>query len=273
MCLRWLLFSSFSSLLLVYGNTMHTTDRYSSLQTKLRKFEGLQQTPSLERRIAKLRAELAELENQQDQPNQQNQPGEGSATHDATRSAEQDFKSQFAGSCRAQPSSVASLMHPNGLLYVGNRHTAGNRAWCREHAIAGIVNLAAVDGVQNHFPEQIDYLTLTLVDADKDGDPLTDLLANYKQAKPFIDALLARKQAVLVHCMEGVSRAGSIMIAYLMELERLPLATAVELVRYARPQINPNHGFMRTLIRLEQQLFGKTSLSPADYPPPILLGE
>jgi hypothetical protein len=43
--------------------------------------------------------------------------------------------------------------------------------------------------------------------------------------------------SVLVHCLKGVSRSASIVIAYLMEQERLSLSEATKRVQGLRPQV------------------------------------
>ena len=65
--------------------------------------------------------------------------------------------------------------------------------------------------------------------------------------------LLELKQSVLVHCMAGVSRSATIVLAYLMQCHGLSLATAFRHVRQRRPIIQPNAGFCSQLRGWEAQ--------------------
>ena len=54
--------------------------------------------------------------------------------------------------------------------------------------------------------------------------------------------------------MAGVSRSSTIAIAYLMKEYDLPLTEALEIVKTARPIINPNKGFMELLQEYDENL-------------------
>jgi len=75
------------------------------------------------------------------------------------------------------------------------------------------------------------------------------------------------KHACLVHCMAGVSRSSTIVIAYCMKAYKMTLKDAVAFVSQQRPIISPNYGFRTQLIEYERQLYGKTTIDlPADFP-------
>lgn len=60
---------------------------------------------------------------------------------------------------------------------------------------------------------------------------------------------------VLVHCHVGVSRSATLVLAYLMLKQKLTLVEAVCAIKDNRGVI-PNRGFLRQLIKLDEQLFG-----------------
>ena len=63
------------------------------------------------------------------------------------------------------------------------------------------------------------------------------------------------KEGVLIHCHAGKSRSGAIAIAILMHFLKMTCDAALSYVRIARPQIDPNLGFMIQL----QNLFERNS--------------
>jgi atypical dual specificity phosphatase len=61
-------------------------------------------------------------------------------------------------------------------------------------------------------------------------------------------------RAVMVHCVMGISRSTSLILAYLMKYQRMTLKDAIIHVRSRRAIIRPNSGFMKQLINYEQTL-------------------
>ena len=65
---------------------------------------------------------------------------------------------------------------------------------------------------------------------------------------------------VLVHCIAGVSRSVTLLIAYLLKYRQMNLKEAFHHVRGKRPIISPNNGFWMQIIAYERQLFGRTTV-------------
>ncbi|KAJ4490110.1 hypothetical protein J3R30DRAFT_3653549 [Lentinula aciculospora] len=61
-------------------------------------------------------------------------------------------------------------------------------------------------------------------------------------------------RGVLVHCQAGVSRSATIVAAYLMFNRKMNVEEALDLVRKARPEVDPNPGFIAQL-----EIFQKAS--------------
>mmetsp|Transcript_31333 Transcript_31333/g.69751 ORF Transcript_31333/g.69751 Transcript_31333/m.69751 type:complete len:217 (-) Transcript_31333:840-1490(-) len=78
-----------------------------------------------------------------------------------------------------------------------------------------------------------------------------DLLSLLPQCFEFIKQGQAAGK-VLVHCMAGVSRSASVVIAYLMTALNKGLQEARDFVQAARPVINPNLGFTLQLRLYEE---------------------
>lgn len=63
---------------------------------------------------------------------------------------------------------------------------------------------------------------------------------------------------VLVHCVVGVSRSATLVLAYLMLRQQMSLRQAVITVRQHR-WVFPNRGFLHQLCQLDQKLRGAGS--------------
>ena len=65
---------------------------------------------------------------------------------------------------------------------------------------------------------------------------------------------------VLVHCIAGVSRSATIVIAHLVAARGMSLLDAAGLVKAKRKVVLPNRGFFAELVALERELRGESSL-------------
>lgn len=79
-----------------------------------------------------------------------------------------------------------------------------------------------------------------------------DILKEIPKVNKFIDR--ANGQPVLVHCVMGISRSASFVIAYLMWKYRMTFKDAKSLVKSRRPIIYTNR-FDKQLMKYEKSLF------------------
>lgn len=96
-------------------------------------------------------------------------------------------------------------------------------------------------------------------------DPEADILSIMESAHQFIDLAKASGKCCLVHCSFGMSRSPTVVIAYLMRASECSLAEALKKVKAARPVTAPNTGFMRQLVRMEQELRGTATVDIERY--------
>ncbi|KAF7318817.1 hypothetical protein HMN09_00217000 [Mycena chlorophos] len=82
----------------------------------------------------------------------------------------------------------------------------------------------------------------------------TDVLVHFIPAITFIQAELDKGRGVLVHCQAGMSRSVTIVAAYLMYTQNIDTEAALDLIRKARPNIDPNPGFL-----LQLEIFHKAA--------------
>jgi atypical dual specificity phosphatase len=69
---------------------------------------------------------------------------------------------------------------------------------------------------------------------------------------------LAQENRVLVHCLAGVSRSATIVIAYLLATTAMTAEEATEFVRSKRSIVRPNYGFTKQLEQYERRYFAST---------------
>ncbi|XP_069112467.1 dual specificity protein phosphatase 3-like [Argopecten irradians] len=82
-----------------------------------------------------------------------------------------------------------------------------------------------------------------------------DISPHFVPAADFINAaLIADGNKVYVHCMEGISRSSTMVIAFLMLKRSMTLMEAVTAVR-AKREIFPNTGFLKQLCTLNKSLY------------------
>lgn len=131
-------------------------------------------------------------------------------------------------------------------LYMGSQDVAQDKDLLRKHKITHIISV----GVQVCQCSEVIYSFIEALDL-----PEFDMRPVFQQSAQLINDIRDSGGSVFVHCNAGVSRSATIVIAYLMEKEKLPYLQAVELLKQARPCVKPNDGFIRQLKLLENDLF------------------
>ena len=97
----------------------------------------------------------------------------------------------------------------------------------------------------------IKYLPIFLRD-----DPGADIINCFFQAIDFIESDYKKStKKILIHCIEGISRAPAIIAGYLMWKDNLKTEKAIELVKSKRNCVDINLGFIIQLHKWENYLF------------------
>ncbi|XP_043958125.1 dual specificity protein phosphatase 13 isoform X1 [Gambusia affinis] len=162
-----------------------------------------------------------------------------------------------------RPTGAVNEVWPD--LFIGNAATARNKTLLQNLGITHVVN--AADGPQHidtgprfYRDTNIQYHGVEAADCrDFDLSPF------FSETADFIHGALSQKASltlfkktilpgkVLVHCARGISRSGTLVLAFLMIKEGLTLVEAVELVCRSR-NILPNTGFLNQLCQLDSAL-------------------
>ncbi|XP_051838009.1 dual specificity protein phosphatase 13-like [Antechinus flavipes] len=145
-------------------------------------------------------------------------------------------------------------------LYIGDAATANNRFELWKLGITHVLNAAHgglyCQGGPDFYGSCVSYLGVPAHDL-----PDFNISAYFSSAADFIhNALLTPGAKVLVHCVVGVSRSATLVLAYLMLRQGLTLLQAVSSVRQRR-WIFPNSGFLKQLCQLDRQLQGEGGAS------------
>ncbi|XP_015684992.1 dual specificity protein phosphatase 15, partial [Protobothrops mucrosquamatus] len=88
----------------------------------------------------------------------------------------------------------------------------------------------------------ITYLLIVLPDT-----PEANIKKHFKKCIQFIHSCRLQGGNCLVHCLAGISRSTTIILAYLMAVTPLGWLEALEAVKAVRPVANPNLGFRQQL--------------------------
>ncbi|KAH9400073.1 Dual specificity protein phosphatase 14 [Tyrophagus putrescentiae] len=78
---------------------------------------------------------------------------------------------------------------------------------------------------------------------------------HFDTVSDFINDALKNNQKVVVHCISGISRSSTLIIAFLMKYKDMMLKDAFNLVRSKRWFIRPNTGFFQQLVDYEHKLY------------------
>ncbi len=107
--------------------------------------------------------------------------------------------------------------------------------------------LTVACGLDVVLPNHVKHEVIQLEDK-----PTEDILAVLPRAVDFIHVAVSNGGTVYVHCMAGVSRSASVVIAYAMAKECMSFREAFEHVKAIRPVVDPNPGFVAQLVAFEK---------------------
>lgn len=131
-------------------------------------------------------------------------------------------------------------------LFIGSVGAARNR---EALDAAGITHVICACVEARPLFDDFDYLHVEI--RDESG---VQISAHFDETYAFIEEALASGGAVLVHCVLGRSRSATLIAAYLMRKEGIPMLSALDRIRAVRPAVAPNPSFALQLLRLEQKL-------------------
>lgn len=136
------------------------------------------------------------------------------------------------------------------LLYLGNCMNAHNCKILHIIPINAILNITLGEDTQCMHPEHnIDYHMISIPDL-----LFIDIGQYFDITFNFIESNISNGRAVYVHCMEGISRSPTIVIAYLMKKYNQTYENVLFHVKMKRICIEPNIGFIVHLKSYQKKL-------------------
>ncbi|XP_011865435.1 PREDICTED: dual specificity protein phosphatase 3 [Vollenhovia emeryi] len=155
--------------------------------------------------------------------------------------------------CRAQQDIDCDEVYPG--IYIGDSLTARNKKYLKMLGITHLLNSAEgtrfgfVNTNSNYYADTtIKYLGLQVKDL-----PSEDIGKYFYTAANFIDEAMSTRGKAFVHCMQGVSRSATCVLAYLMIKKDMLACDALHLLRTNR-DVRPNKGFLWQLAQLDNKL-------------------
>jgi len=114
---------------------------------------------------------------------------------------------------------------------------------------AGVTHVLCVaDKLRNSHPSRFTYHNVAM-----DDDERQDALQYFKECFEFIDSAIAKGGKVFVHCAAGVSRSGTVVVAYVMWKQGVSMDDAMRHVQDCRQIVCPNPGFLAQLFLFDNE--------------------
>jgi protein-tyrosine phosphatase len=136
------------------------------------------------------------------------------------------------------------INHIFNNIYLGDANAAYDKEILGNYNIQAIVQAIPVTKPDNGIET---YLIIPIND-----HPAENLLQYISEFYNFMEK--NQDKNILIHCMAGISRSASLVIAWLMYKFDFDLDTAFTYVKAKRSIINPNPGFIEQLKKLNIEL-------------------
>ncbi|XP_039867456.1 dual specificity protein phosphatase 22-A isoform X1 [Simochromis diagramma] len=124
-------------------------------------------------------------------------------------------------------------------LYLGNIRDSENRESLSKN---GITHILSVYNNAKPVFEDMTYLCIHAADASSQN-----LLQHFKECISFIHECRLNGGSCLVHCLAGVSRSTTMVVAYLMTVTHYSWEECLSAVKAVRSFVGPNYGFQQQL--------------------------
>ncbi|KAL9979783.1 hypothetical protein ACROYT_G017498 [Oculina patagonica] len=153
----------------------------------------------------------------------------------------------------AHCSPLGKMAKITDFLYLGGLAAAKMEDLLKEKGITCVIN-ASIEAPDLNY-ESIKCTRIRLED-----NATCNIGIHFDLVADKIDKIRRERGKVLVHCIAGVSRSATLVLAYLMKYQKMKLIDAHAYVKTRRPLIRPNSGFWKDLVDFERKLFHKNTI-------------
>ncbi|XP_029446386.1 dual specificity protein phosphatase 22 isoform X2 [Rhinatrema bivittatum] len=129
-------------------------------------------------------------------------------------------------------------------LFIGNFKDARDVEELHKN---NITHILSIHDSARPMLEGMKYLCIPASDS-----PSQDLARHFKESIKFIHECRLEGEGCLVHCLAGVSRSVTLVVAYIMTVTDFGWEEALSAVKGARTCANPNMGFQKQLQEFEK---------------------
>ncbi len=131
------------------------------------------------------------------------------------------------------------------MLYISGKAPTSNAMRLHGMGIRAVLDVCDVfDDDTEAMRRNFSFKHIPMVDVAE-----YDIGAHLDEALAFMRSNIEKGRPVLVHCVMGISRSATTVIAYLCEYEGMSLEEAYLLLKTKRSIIGPNIGFISALLR------------------------
>ncbi|ESW09886.1 hypothetical protein PHAVU_009G164700 [Phaseolus vulgaris] len=157
-------------------------------------------------------------------------------------------------------SEAANTERPSAVtnsLFIGGALAARSTYTLQRLGITHILCLCTneIGQSDSQFPDLFTYKNFSVCDNED-----SNISSIFEEACDFIDYVEKAGQSVLVHCFEGKSRSATLVLAFLMLRKKFTLLEAWNALKRVHRRSQPNDGFAKILLELDQKLHGKVSM-------------
>ncbi|KAM4695272.1 dual specificity phosphatase 28 [Discoglossus pictus] len=141
---------------------------------------------------------------------------------------------------------MSALLKVTDSLFISNARAACKKDLLKQDGVTCCINITR----RQPFPDyELQTLRVPVFD-----HPLQNLCDYFERCVDLIESTISNGGKCLVYCKHGRSRSATICIAYLMKHKNLSLNEAFQMVKAARPGIEPNTGFWSQLEKYEESI-------------------
>nr|XP_060644370.1 dual specificity protein phosphatase 22-A-like [Anolis sagrei ordinatus] len=133
-----------------------------------------------------------------------------------------------------------------GGLYLGNIRDSEDRENLVKH---GITHILSVHNNAKPVLEDMTYLCISASDSSNQN-----LIQHFKESIRFIHECRLHGGGCLIHCLAGVSRSTTLLVAYLMTVTDFGWEECLAATKAVRSYVSPNFGFQEQLQEYESTL-------------------